>query len=288
MGNARLKQSGGDGQLSGLNHVVSGGEHRIHLAHQRADSGNDLVGGVAGLLNIGDVLAVQIGLGILNGRGTVEFRSGVQETHGLDIGVLSQHHVQDELHVQGVAGAGDIGDSGELGYLGVADGTVDHRGLGLLGGDGHLLGRQGADRNDGIIAVGNNFRTNLEQGGCIVVAAEVPIFNAHAQLIRLGVQFSGDGVPDLVHRGVIQLADHGNLIPLAAGGVGGAAAGLPGGSSSRGGGAAGGISRAGTGGQSQSHGKGQGQRGELLHNVVLFHKKYLHCFGPWAEICLGG
>ena len=269
MGDARLSQDGGNGQLGGLDGVVGGGEHRVHLAQHGVDGGNDLVGGGARLLQIGDALLVQIGLGLLNGGGAVHLGGGVQQAHRLDVRVGRQHHVQQQLYVQRVAGAGDIVDAGEVGHLRVADGAVDHRGLALLRHGHHLLGGQGAD--------GQNLSADLRQRRGVVVAVEVLIADGETQLRRLGIQLGKDGVPDLVHGRVVQLPDHGDLVAAVRGGRLAATGGVLGGT----------AGAAGTGGQGQGERQGQGRGQKLLHRV-LFHGNTSIVCPLGAEICLGG
>ena len=115
MGNPRLSQHGSDGQLSRLHHIVGGSKDCVYLIQHGADRGNDLVRGVAGLLNIGDALGVQVFLGVLNSRSTVYLRGGVQQTHGFDLRILGQHHIQQQLYIQRVTGAGDVGNASQFG-----------------------------------------------------------------------------------------------------------------------------------------------------------------------------
>ena len=277
MGDASIRQGGGDGQLSGLDHVVGGGEHCVHLARHGADGGDDLVRGVPCLFQIADSLAVQVRLGVLDGGSAVHLRGGVEQAHRLDVGVLGQHHIQQQLHVQCVAGPGDIGDAGELGYLRIADGAVHHRGLGGLRRGYHLLGGGGADGDDDVIAVGDDLGADLGQGGGVVVAVKVLVVDGHVQLRLPGVQLGDDGVPDLIHGCVVQLPHDGYLID-AVGRGGGAGAGTVGSSA---------AGAAGAGGQGQGQGQGERRGQKLLHGVV-FHYNDLHIARFRAEIGSGG
>ena len=277
MGDACLRQGGGDGQLGGLDHVVGGGEHRVHLARHGTDGGDDLIRGVPRLFQIADPLAVQVRLGVLDGGGAVHLRGGVEQAHRLGAGILGQHHIQQQFHVQCVAGPGDIGDAGELGHLGVADGAVYHRSLGGLRRGRHLLGGGGADGDDDVIAVGDNLGADLGQGGGVVVAVKILIVDGHAQFRLPGVQLGDDGVPDLIHGCVVQLPHDGHFIDIVSWGSGAGTAG----SSTAGTGAAG------AGGQGQGHGQGERRSQNLLHGVV-FHYNDLHIARFRAEIGSGG
>ena len=85
-----------------------------------------------------------------------------------DGGILGKHHVHDELGVQGVAGAGDIVDAGQvLAASGSETAAIDHRGLGVLGGDGGMTwAAGGGNGDDGVHAVGNSL-IGRAASGCV-------------------------------------------------------------------------------------------------------------------------
>ena len=234
---------------------------------QGGGGSNYFIVGIGGLFNILDALSIQIGLGVGNGLGRVGFRQGVQQADLCGVGILGEHHIHDEIGIQGVAGAGDIADPGQLGSLRVGDCGVDHRGLGLLGGEGGDLGGGGGDGDDGIHTVGNGLIAQLLENGLVALTGGDLVFDLHILIGGDLIQLRSDGVGDLVQRGVVQLLDDGDLVGLGVsfGGRGSVLVGRT---------VGGGFGLAAAGGQRQGHGTGKSQGQELLHHVV-FHFGFL-------------
>ena len=250
--------------------VVGRGEHGVHTGgDERGGGGDDLVVGVRGLLDVLDALCVKVCLGVRDGLGGVRLIEGVEQADLGDVRVLSEHHIHDELGVERVARAGDIVDAGELGGLGVGDGGVDDRRLGLLGGEGGDLRGGGSDGNDGVHAVGDGLIAQLLEDGLIALAGGDLILDGHTVIGGNLIQLGGDGVRDLVEGGVVELLDHSHLIGL---GLLCAVVRLVG--------RRGVLCAAGGEGQRHRAGKNEGQK--LFHHVV-FH------FGfPPIYLILGG
>ena len=263
-----------DGKVLGDRHfrchddVVGRGEHGVHTGgDERGGCGDDLIVGVRGLLDVLDALGVEVSLGVRDGLGGVRLIEGVEQADLGDVRVLGEHHIHDELGVERVARAGDIVDAGELGGLGVGDGGVDDRRLGLLGGEGGDLRGGGSDGNDGVHAVGDGLIAQLLEDGLIALAGGDLILDGHAVVGGNLIQLGGDGVRDLVERGVVELLDDRNteaagrtaVCPAVRLGV---------------------LCAAGGEGQRHRAGKNEGQK--LFHHVV-FH------FGfPPIYLILGG
>ena len=195
--------------------VVGRGEHGVHTGgDERGGGGDDLVVGVRGLLDVLDALCVKVCLCVRDGLGGVRLIEGVEQANLGDVRVLGEHHIHDELGVERVARAGHIVDAGELGGLGVGDGGVDDRRLGLLGGEGGNLRGGGSDGNDGVHAVGDGLIAQLLEDGLIALAGADLILDGHAVVGGNLIQLGGDGVRDLVEGCVVELLDHSHLIGL--------------------------------------------------------------------------
>ena len=78
MGDSGGVQGVGNGALGSHDHVIGGGEHRVHPVNQGAGGGYDFGSVVAGLFQVGDALGVQVCLGLGNGGLGVDFGAGVQ------------------------------------------------------------------------------------------------------------------------------------------------------------------------------------------------------------------
>ena len=260
-----------DSQLCGHDDVIGRSKHGVHTGSDQGGGGsNYFIVGIGGLFNVLDALSIQIGLGVGNGLGRVGFRQGVQQADLCGVGILGEHHIHDEVGIQGVAGAGDTVDPGQLGGLRVGDCGVDHRGLGLLGGEGGDLGGGGGDGDDGIHAVGNGLVAQLLENGLVALTGGDLVFDLHILIGGDLIQLRGDGVGNLVQRGVVQLLDDGDLVGLGIGfgGRGGVLVGRA---------VGGGFGLAAAGSQRQGHGTGKSHGQELLHHVVLhfgFLQKY--------------
>ena len=261
VGHARLNQALRDGQLRVHDPVVGGGEDGVHLVQHVVGGGHDLIGGVAGAFHVLHALGVQIGLGVLNGLLAVVLREAVQQANGLNVRVLGEHHVQDEVGVQGIGGAGHV-LGGQAGGLRVRNGGVHHRNVGTLGGVLHTLGGQGGNGHHRVVAVAHHLAADLVQGGGIVLAVELGVFNGHAQLGGLGVQLGLGGLADLVQAGVVQLLHNGHPVGFALGRAGSCLTG------------SGGGRRSGrtAGSQRQAHHSGERSGDHLVH---LFHGNIL-------------
>ena len=254
MGDAGLGQIVGNGQLGGHDNIVGGGEHGVHLGgDQGGGSGHHLVVGVCSLLHTGNAVLLQIRLGLGDGLGGVGLGQGVQQPHLGDAGILRQHHVQNVLGIQRIAGAGNIVDAGELGGIGIGDGGIHHRRPAVLSRHGGHLSGGGGDGNDGIHLIGHGLIRQLLQHRLIPLPGGDGVANGDVLLLSDGIQPGGDGIGDLVQRGMIHLLDDGHgiavliLILTAIGGLGAA------------------------GGQTQHHQHGQHQRRQGLHQILLFH-----------------
>lgn len=105
----------------------------------------------------------RIRLGLGNGLGGVGLGQGVQQPHLGDAGILRQHHVQNVLGIQRVAGAGNVVDAGELGGIGIGDGGIHHRRPAVLSRHGGHLSGGGGDGNDGIHLIGHGLIRQLLQ-----------------------------------------------------------------------------------------------------------------------------
>ena len=254
MGNFGLGQLLIDGQLGGHDHVIGGGKDSIHTTgHQSGSSGDHLVIGVARLFHIGDSLAVQVLLGLLDGSGGVGLGQRVQQPHLLHVGILGEHHIQNDAGLQGVAGAGDVVQPGELCGLGVRYCGVHHRGLGVLGTQGHHLSGGAGDGNDGVHPVYNSLVSQLLEHGLVVLSGIHLIFNGYILFLGNGVQLSGDCFGDLIQRGMVHLLDHSHLVGVV----------LP-------------ILACTTGTQREKHGARYGTSGKSTDDLIVFHGVFLH------------
>ena len=248
-----------DSQLCGHDDVIGRSKHGVHTGSDQGGGGsNYFIVGIGGLFNVLDALSIQIGLGVGNGLGRVGFRQGVQQADLCGVGILGEHHIHDEIGIQGVAGAGNIVNPGQLGGFRVGDGGVDHRGLGLLGGEGGDLGGGGGDGDDGIHTVSNGLVAQLLENGLVALTGGDLVFDLHILIGGDLIQLRSDGVGDLVQRSVVQLLDDGHLVGLGVGfdGCSGALVGR-------------GFGLTAAGGQRQGHGTGKSHGQELLHHVVL-------------------
>ena len=270
MGNARLVQGLGDGNFGGHDHVIGGGEDRVHTADHGSGGFYDLAAGVAGLFHEVDLLFLKVSLGFGDGGCGVGFGVGVQQADGLDVGVGGQHHVQNEGGVQGIGGAGDVTKAGEAGGFGVGNSGVHNGNVGAVGGGDHALGGESCDGDDKVNAVADHLRADLVQHGGVILAVE--LLNVDLDALSLGqlLKLGDDGGVDLIQRSMIQLLDDGDVEFLGCwGGIGG------GFSSCRGSGGSGGSDGFGSAGSlaSGEHGKhhhnGQNQRNNLFHNKIL-------------------
>ena len=270
VGNARLVQGLGDGNFGGHDHVIGGGEDRVHTADHGSGGFYDLAAGVAGLFHEVDLLFLQVSLGLCDGGAGVGFGVGVQQAYGLDVGVGGQHHVQNEGGVQGIGGTGDVIQSGETGGFGVGNGGVDNGNVGAVGGGDHALGGESCDGDDEVNAVAYHLRADLVQDGCVILAVELLNVDLDALFLRQRLELGDDGGADLIQRSVIQLLDNGDVEFLGCwGGIGGSF------SSCRGSGGSGGSDGFGSAGSLASgehgehHHNGQNQRNNLFHNKIL-------------------
>ena len=230
VGDLGLCQDLRHGVFHGHHLIVGGGEHGIHPAHQVGSGGDDLIGVGSGLFQVGNTLAVQVGLGLGNGSGGVDLGVGVQQANGLDLGVHSQHHVQNEGGVQGIGYAGDIGKPGQTGTLRIGDGGVDDGNIGILGGGDHVLCGHGGNGQDHIHTLVNHLGADLGQGAGVVLTVVVADGDAHMVFFCQGAKLGFHGGADLIQGGVIQLLDngYGEVLFIAGGGgfrLGSAAAG---------------------------------------------------------------
>ena len=198
VGDTGLVQDLSHGRGCSHDHIVRGGEDGLHPAHHGGSGGENFIGGVAGLFQIGNALAVQVFLGLPDGGHGVCLAVGVQQSHGFNVGICFQHHVQNEGGVQCIRGAGDVGNARQLGFPRIGDGGVDHRNLIVLGGRSHGGGSQSGNGNDGIVAVGDHLGADLVQNGGIVLAVEILIGNGNALFCSLGLQLGLNGHPDLI------------------------------------------------------------------------------------------
>ena len=272
-----------DGQLGAHHGVVSGGEDGLYLlADEGVHSGADLVGVGAGLFHIGDVVCIQIGLGLLNGLLGGVLGLGVQQANLLDVGVHGHHHIENHVGVQGIAHAGDIAAGGvhaayQLGGNGVRHGGKDD-GDALLGDHRlHDLGGGGGDGDHHVHAVVHQLGGDLVQGGAVSLAVEgvVGVVKVHAQLRALGIQLLLYLALDLVQGGVVHKFDDAHLILLPVPGL----ACAPGGAGR--GDRPSGVVSAGTGGQRQGQRSGQSGRENLFDDV--FHGDFLQYF-IWRQM----
>ena len=211
---ASLVEDFRNGTLTGHDGVVGGGEHGLNPAYQSVGGGEDFVGRVAGLFNVCDALAVQVCLCIGNGGHGVGFAVGVQQAHGLNIGLGGEHHVQNEGGVQSIGGAGDVGDTGEAGGLGVGDGSVDHGDTRVFRGGGHGGGGQSGDGKNGVHLIGNHLGGDLVQHGGIVLPVVILVVDGNAFFGSHLVQFGLHGQPDFIQGSMVQLLDDGHVEDL--------------------------------------------------------------------------
>ena len=282
VGDAGLVEDFRNGALTGHDGVVGGGEHGLNPAHQSVGGGEDFVGRVAGLFNVCDALAVQVRLCLGNGGYGVGFAVGVKQAHGLNVGLGSQHHVQNEGGVQGVRGAGDVGQAGEAGGLGIGDGGVDHGDARVFRGGGHGGGGQGGDGKNGVNLIGNHLGGDLVQHGGVVLTVVILVVYGNALFGSHFVQLGFHGQPDFIQGGVVQLLDDGHVEDLTGFGFGGGGFGRNGFRSGRSGSGGRSGGRGGTAGGKQR--SGQNQAGsdskELLHNNNSFLFKNI---GWWVN-----
>ena len=200
-----------DGHFRRHDHVVGRGEHGIHTGgDERGGGGDDLVVGVGGLLDVLDALCVKVCLCVRDGLGGVRLIEGVEQADLGDIGVLGEHHVHNKIGVERVARAGHIVDAGELRGLRVGNCGIDHRSLRVLGGERGDLRGGGGDGNDGVHAVGDGLIGKLLENGLVALAGGDLVLDLHALRLRKLIQLGGDGVCDLVERGVVELLDDRN------------------------------------------------------------------------------
>ena len=246
VGNACPGEDLGHGASGAHYYVVRGGKDGVHPAYHGVGGGQDLIGVVSGLFQIGDAFAIQIGLGLGDGGLGVGLGVGIQQAHGLDAGVDGQHHVQDKGSVQRVRGTGDVGDAGEARGDGVGDGGIDHRDAGAVGGGSHALCGQGSDGDDGVKAGADDLGADLVQHRGVILAVEDLAGHLQILLFRPGGELGLDSFTDLVQRSVVHLLNDGDFQGVFA--AGGAAAGA----------------------QGQQHHQGQDQGSELTQ-IHLFH-----------------
>ncbi len=197
-------------KLCGHDDIVRRGENRINaLGYQSGSGRDDLTRGGGSPLGICDALLLQYLLGLGNrGRG-VGLGQGVEQANSGDIGVLREHHVDDKLGVERIAGTGDVVDAGQLSCGGVRDSGVYNRGLALLGADGHDLGRKRGYGDNGVDSVGNGLLAYLLEGGLLTLAGVDFVLNGDAVVFSNLVELCGDGSCDLVKRGVVHLLYNG-------------------------------------------------------------------------------
>ena len=267
MGDTGLIENLGYGDLRVHDPVVGGGEHGVNPANQGSGGGDDLIGGVAGLFQIGNALLVQIFLGLGNGGDGVILGVAEEQTHGLDVGVDGQHHVQDEGGVQGVGGAGDVIQTGEARGFGVGAGGVDDGGAGALGGGDHGLGGERCDGDDHVHLVIQGLSADLTQHGGVVLAVVIGDGQLHTGGFGSGLQLGGDGLVNFIQGGMGQLLDDGYGVALDFGGFGSGLSGYGGrGSSGRGSGGGG------SGGSTAADQQGSGQNQGRNDSSDFFHK----------------
>ena len=270
MGNARLVQGLGDGNFGGHDHVIGGGEDRVHATDHGGGGFYDFTAGVAGLFHNVDLLFLKVSLGLCDRGGGVGFGVGVQQADGLDVGVGGQHHVQNEGGVQGVGGAGDVIQSGETGGFGVGNSGVHNGDVGAVGGGDHALGGESCDGDDKVNAVADHLRADLVQHGGVVLAVELLNVDLDALFLGQRLKLGDDGGADLIQRSVIQLLDNGDVEFLyCGGGIGRGFGGRRGSGGGSGGGGFGSAGSLASGEHGKHHHNGQNQRNNLFHNKIL-------------------
>ena len=277
VGDAGLVQGLGDGDFGGHDHVIGGGEDRVHAADHGGGGFYDLAAGVAGLFHKVDLLFLKIRFGFGDGGGGVGFGVGVQQADGLDVGVGGQHHVQNEGGIQRVGGAGDVTKAGEAGGFGVGNGGIHNRNVGAVSGGDHALGGESCDGDDEVNAVAYHLCADLVQHGGVVLAVELLNVDLDALFLGQRLKLGDDGGADLIQRSVIQLLDNGDVEFLYCGG--GIGRGFGGRRGSGGGSGGGGFGSAGclaSGEHGEHHHNGQNQRNNLFHNkILLFDSKII-------------
>ena len=130
---ARIKEGLVDGELSGHDRVIGGGEDGLDARSDQGLRGHlDLGGGGAVLFNVLDALAVAERLGIRDGLGGSILTEVVQQTDGVDVRVDREDQVHNGIGVQRIGGAGDVLPAVKTGGRGVGDSGVDHGDIGVL------------------------------------------------------------------------------------------------------------------------------------------------------------
>ena len=206
----------GDGHFRRHDNIVGRSEHSVHaVGDECGGGGDDLVVCVRSLLDIRDSISVKICLRVRDGPCGVRLVKGVEQTDLGGVGVLGKHHIHDELGVERIACAGHIVDAGELRGLRVGDGGIDHGSFGVLGGEGGDLRGGGRNGNDGVHTVGNGLIGKLLERTRIALTGGHTVFDGHTVRGSEFVKLGGDGVCDLVERGVVELLDDGDLVGLA-------------------------------------------------------------------------
>ena len=215
---ARIKEGLVDGELSGHDRVIGGGEDGLDARSDQGLRGHlDLGGGGAVLFNVLDALAVAERLGIRDGLGGSILTEIVQQTDGVDVRVDREDQVHDGIGVQRIGGAGNVLLAVKTGGRGVGNSRIDHGDIGVLDSGQHGGGGGGGNGHDDVHIVGHEVGTDLVQVGLVglCVGVVVGVIEGDALLLAHLIQTALDGSDDLVQGSMIHVVDDANFEGLA-------------------------------------------------------------------------